>query len=169
MLISPEYRAIQEKLHERADFGNSSGKWAKPVALIANENEFETIGDYGCGKGDLKAALNHSPYVFEYDPAIEGKQVPLPPCDLVVCTDVLEHIEPDCLEEVLDDLKRCTKKFGFFVVSTIPAEKTLPDGRNAHLIQEGMEFWLPKMWERWHVVRVEWLTGDLMIFVVPKK
>jgi hypothetical protein len=29
-----------------------------------------------------------------------------------------------------------------------PALKTLPDGRNAHLIQEPVEWWLPKIMQR---------------------
>jgi hypothetical protein len=70
---------------------------------------------------------------------------------MVCCIDVLEHIEPDLLDNVLDDLKRVTKRIGFFTVSTSPAEKTLPDGRNAHLIQAAPEWWLPKFMERFEL------------------
>jgi hypothetical protein len=59
---------------------------------------------------------------------------------MVACIDVLEHIEPKLLENVLDDLQRVTREIGFFTVSTVLAEKTLADGRNAHLIVEGPEF-----------------------------
>lgn len=41
----------------------------------------------------------------------------------------------------LDDLRRETRKAGFFAIATHPAEKTLPAGRNAHLIQH------PSAWD----------------------
>jgi len=30
-------------------------------------------------------------------------------------------------------------------IDTLPARKTLPDGRNAHLIQESQDWWLSKI------------------------
>ena len=38
---------------------------------------------------------------------------------------------------------------GFFTIHTGKAGKTLSDGRNAHLIQQPAEWWLPKILERW--------------------
>ncbi len=64
----------------------------------------------------------------EYDPAVAGKDLPPEPADLVVCTDVLEHIEPDCLDDVLSDLARLTKKVLLVNISTRPAVKVLADG-----------------------------------------
>ena len=66
----------------------------------------------------------------------------------MVCIDVLEHIEPAYLDNVLDDLQRCTDVIGVFTVACGPAMKILPDGRNAHLIQEPPEWWLPKPMQR---------------------
>src|SRR2546430_16920263 len=42
---------------------------------------------------------------------------------------------------VLDDLRRCVKKIGYFTIHTGAAQKKLADGRNAHLIQEGEMWW----------------------------
>lgn len=169
MLITPEYREANKKLHEdKEDYGTSSGRWSQQVAQIANVSDAQYILDYGCGKGLLKQGLNNSPYVIEYDPGIEGKDAPPEPCDMVVCTDVLEHIEPDCLEDVLDDLKRVTLKVGFFVIDTWPAIKNLPDGRNAHLIQETEEWWLPKIMERFRLVQVNVTKREIILVVRPK-
>jgi hypothetical protein len=41
-----------------------------------------------------------------------------------------------------------------FVIATPPAEKILPDGRNAHLIQEPITWWMPKLEARWVVSQV---------------
>ena len=81
----------------------------------------------------------------EYDPAIVGKDQEPEPADLVVCTDVLEHIEPDYLDEVLLHLRTKVKKRLFFAISLRPAGKTLADGRNAHLIVESAEWWLDRL------------------------
>ena len=49
------------------------------------------------------------------------------------------------LDAVLADLNRVTKRCIFLTVATGPAVKVLDDGRNAHLIQQPMEWWLPKL------------------------
>jgi len=57
-----------------------------------------------------------------------------------VCTDVLEHVEPDRLLFVLEDLARLTKKVGYFVIHLGRArrvcgrEKCPPD-------PEGQQWW----------------------------
>jgi len=71
----------------------------------------------------------YAPSVFrEYVEAISGS-------DLVTCIDILEHIEPELLENVLLELKRLHGRLYFFTIHLGPAGKTLSDGRNAHLIQ----------------------------------
>ena len=58
---------------------------------------------------------------------------------------MLEHIEPDCLDDVLLHLRTKVKKRLFFAISLRPAGKTLADGRNAHLIVESAEWWLERL------------------------
>ncbi len=103
-----------------------------------------------------------------YDPAIEGLDDEPEPADLVVCGDVLEHIEPECLDAVLDDLKRCTVKAIFLTVATRPAKKTLSDGRNAHLIQQPAEWWLPKIMQRWELQAFHATVGEFAVFATVK-
>ena len=61
---------------------------------------------------------------------------------------VLEHIEPDLLDNVLEDLRRVVSGVGVFTVHTGAALKSLLAGRNAHLIQRPVSWWLPKFMER---------------------
>ena len=51
----------------------------------------------------------------------------------MICTDVLEHIEPDCLQAVLGHLRQVSREYTFVNISTRAAVKSLHDGRNAHL------------------------------------
>lgn len=167
MLISQEYLKQQHELHSKGDYGTSSSTWAKMICELANANSFTSILDYGCGQGLLKKSLQGAG-IIEYDPAIEGKDAPPNPCEFVVCTDVLEHIEPECLDNVLDHLQSLTLKMGFFIIATRPAKKILSDGRNAHLIQQSHEWWLPKIFARWKLQAFRDFGGCFMLIVEKK-
>lgn len=163
-MISEGYRKLNAELHQRnVGYGTSGKKWAAAVQNMARALPAITILDYGCGTRTLEQALGFG--ISNYDPAIPGLDAPPEPADLVVCTDVLEHIEPGCLAAVLDDLRRCTLKGGFFTAATRPAKKFLADGRNAHLIIEGHKFWLPQIMERWNLVEYQDLGGEIVMVV----
>lgn len=157
MRITEEYRKEQEKLHENPEYGVASSHYAPMVAGLINKTGVEKILDYGAGKGRLgqslvQQPLTHKVLIDHYEPAVEDWADDPEPSDLVCCIDVLEHIEPECLDNVLDHLQELTKYIGFFTVHTGPAKKTLSDGRNAHLTQEGPEWWLPKIMDRFQLV-----------------
>lgn len=98
------------------------------------------ILDYGCGKSTLQQQLPFK--IQQYDPAVPKYSTLPDPADIVVCTDVLEHIEPDNLGNVLLHIHSLAKKAAFLVIATRPAKKILEDGRNAHLIVKDMVWWL---------------------------
>lgn len=150
---SPEYASLNYSLHqENVDYGIGGEKHASLVIKLKKAIEAESILDYGCGKGLLAKALPFP--IWEYDPAIPGKDAPPRPADLTVCTDVLEHIEPDYLDFTLLDLARCTLKVGFFVITVAEARKQLLDGRNTHLIVKPKEWWTNKLSQFFKVGKV---------------
>lgn len=142
-LISPAYLREQQILHAKPrGYGAKGGKWHVSVRWIADQYSCASVLDYGCGQGGLAAALDGSGLdVREYDPAYPGKQATPIEADLVACTDVLEHIEPDRLASVLNHIRRLAKRAIFLVVALDEANKWLSDGRNAHLIQRPREWW----------------------------
>jgi hypothetical protein len=149
VLISEAYRAEQTALHAKGNYGTASLQYGQIVSAIVEGTGAKTLLDYGCGSmQNLKKVLDCDVMYLGYDPAIPEFSVK-ESCDLVVCIDVLEHIEPELLDNVLDDLLMLTVKWGFFTVHTGPAKKVLSDGRNAHLIQKPAEWWLPKITQRW--------------------
>ena len=165
-LISAEYRALNAKLHtEHLAYGVGGGKHADTVLKLATSIKTHSILDYGCGKGYLAKAISFP--IWEYDPAIPAKSDLPRPANLVVCTDVLEHIEPQLLNHVLADLRRCTKQIGFFVIHTRAAQKVLPDGRNTHLIQQGKAWWKAKLRKFFTVARIFEAGPELYIIVAP--
>lgn len=145
MLITPQYQAQCAALHV-ADPGWGDGaahRDVKRLVQYADDLKTKDVLDYGCGKG-MMAKMWPWP-INEYDPAILGKQQRPAPADFVMCLDVMEHIEPDCLMDVLADLYRVTKKICYMTIALTPAKKHLPDGRNAHLIVEPWEWWKNKL------------------------
>lgn len=150
MHLSEEYKQQLQKLHQDDETWGTSGKpWAYQIIKLARKHECNSILDYGCGKGLLGAqiVLNapNNITVHDYDPGVPRFSKTPEPADMVVSTDVFEHIEPMYLNNVLDHISQLVKKVGFFVIATHPARHHLPDGRNAHLIVEGADFWIPKI------------------------
>jgi 2-polyprenyl-3-methyl-5-hydroxy-6-metoxy-1,4-benzoquinol methylase/uncharacterized Rossmann fold enzyme len=165
-LIGSEYRALNAQLHQQnVAYGVGGKRHAETVQKLADSLKTTAILDYGCGKGYLAKALPFP--IWEYDPAIPSKSESPRPADLVVCTDVLEHVEPERLAFVLDDLKRCVKQMGYFVVHTKAAQKTLPDGRNTHLIQQPRAWWEANLAKFFTVTKVFDRGAELHIMVTP--
>lgn len=147
-LASDYYRKQLKEAHAVRKWGGGGYSWAEAALAYRDKIGAKNILDYGCGRGTFKkkaTELDPDVGVMEYDPGIEGKEAPPKPADLVVCTDVLEHIEPACIDNVLAHIFAVGRKGAFLVICTKPANKILPDGRNAHLIIEGMNYWKLKI------------------------
>ena len=70
------------------------------------------------------------------------------------CSDVLEHVEPEYLDNVLETIRSLTEKVAYFVIATsLDGTKTLPDGRDPHLIVEDGEWWVDRIYEHLPVYR----------------
>lgn len=152
-----EYAKLLRNFHQsEMDFG--SGFYAFLVAQVIRQLEIQSVTDFGAGKCLLKNALisqfgicvDYQPY----DPAFPEYGEPVP-ADLVCCVEVLEHIEPDKLTAVLSTLQQITRHFGLFTVNTAAAKKLLPDGRNSHLIQEPISWWMSQISKYFEV---QWLS-----------
>jgi len=166
-LISDAYRAEQRWMHDNKRYGNSGGKWWPDIVRLVGELGALSWLDYGCGTGELVRKVaeyyrSASPLITysEYDPGVAGKDAPpISTWDLVSCMDTLEHIEPDRLDAVLADLHRLTRRMLFVVISTRPAGKVLPSGRNAHLIIEDSTWWWSRL-QPWFVLMREWQVRE---------
>ena len=173
VLISENYRKMQEELHRNPNYGVASKEYAPLVAQVMQTLKTDELLDYGAGKGRLGTTLHEilkRPLkIHHYDPAIPQWSKPPEPCRLVACIDVLEHIEPELLDNVLDDLKRVTAEVGVFTVHTGSANKVLADGRNAHLIQQPVTWWLLKFLERFELGTFNRMPQGFWVVVERKK
>lgn len=146
--ISKQYLGQQKALHAAPrGYGAKGARWVSTVLTVRDAYQAGSILDYGCGQGSLSRAIQVATGTAcrEYDPAIDGKDAPPGFADLVVCTDVLEHIEPEKLDAVLRHIRGLARKAVFLVVSTRAANKHLDDGRNAHLIIETNDWWMQRV------------------------
>ena len=172
-LISEDYREMQQQLHKNPDYGVASVHYAPLVAQVIEAVNANELLDYGAGKGRLGVTLKQNMKrpltIRHYDPAIPEWSAPAQPCNFVACIDVLEHIEPALLDNVLDDLQRVTAGVGIFTVHTGPAVKFLTDGRNAHLIQKPPAWWLPKFLDRFELASFNRMQMGFWVVVDRKQ
>lgn len=171
MKITEQYRKQQMLLHSMTDYGVAAKVYAPMVSRLIDELGVTELLDYGSGRGTLAAYLkaDHKVKLQFYDPAIPDYAADPVPMQMCVCIDVLEHVEPECLVDVLDDLKRVTQTVGFFTISTRLAEKFLADGRNAHLILESPEWWWEKIVSRFEIQLFQRLRDEGCFFLVYAK
>lgn len=117
--FTPEHVEKQRQLHKDPLYGVGGKKHKEVVLKLSESLKTNSIMDYGCGKGTL---ANHLPFpIWEYDPAIPGKDKVPRPADIVVCFNVLEHVEMEMLDNVLGDLVRCARKCVFAIIETTQA------------------------------------------------
>jgi hypothetical protein len=169
-LISAEYQSQQQHLHETTEYGTMAQHYGPLVSQIIEKLEITHLLDSGCGRkmGLTKTMSVKSKITYQgYDPGAgleELATAPIP-AQMVCCIDVLEHIEPQFLENVLDHLASLTEVVALMSIHTGPAMKTLPDGRNAHLTQEPIEWWLPKLMSRFDIQTLQ-KVGDHSYYAI---
>lgn len=108
------------------------------VSEIIDKLEISHLLDFGCG--DLSLARSLTPerkFKYQaYDPYIEPYTDTPVPAELVTAINALEYSEN--IEETLDELEELVESVLFCVIAY---------GR----IKQPVEWWLPKIWERFNL------------------
>lgn len=166
--ITDSYRRLQIQLHkENPSYGTSGAKHADRILDLAQKLKTKDVLDFGCGRQTLQKSL---PFPIQnYDPCIDGLDSPPRAADIVVCSDVLEHIEPECIDEVLQHLGELTKQVIFLDVATRPAQKVLADGRNAHILQLPVMKWLTMLEPYFELHSLQTYGGGFVMIATPWK
>lgn len=159
-MISDQYQRVLRTIHESTPFGKRA-KFPKHLEQFIQDVKPQSMIDFGCGKGRLVEKIKEvypSIDVRGYDPGnIEFSSPIEKPVDLLMSTDVLEHIEPVYLEETLKFLST-KSRYVYHLIACCPAKLILPDGRNAHLIIEGQDWWRQKFINlNYKIIKEEWL------------
>ena len=120
-----------------------------------------SLVDWGCANGNLLNRVEQDfPSIQElggYDPGNpDYNVVPAGTYDCLVSCDVIEHFEPDQLDQSLKLMQSKFSRAAFLIIACYPAKKRLPDGRNAHLIVENADWWLERVKQQFDQCNITW-------------
>lgn len=151
MRITPEYKTLNQEMHREGKFrGGQTLRHKDAIRDFAKALGAATVLDYGCGPALLSGVMD----VTNYDPCVPKYSSEPDPHDLVVCLDVLEHVEPQCLDAVMGHLRSKATKGAYLCIATRPdSVKTLPDGSNPHRIVKPAGWWEAEVSKRFLVHR----------------
>jgi len=170
-----EYARMQQSMHEdREDYGIVGARRVEIIArmligVYAQLGRRLSMIDYGCGPGRLGDALGKvvcCADLHNYDPFHpRWRDQPEPAVsDVVTCMDVMEHVEEECVENVIDWIADRARYGAVFNICLAPAAKSLPDGRNAHITLKPAEWWQKQVARRFNIAE-QMRTGQNVVFV----
>ncbi len=175
ILFSKDYKKQLQLFHkENPRWGNGPKKRELDIFEFINQNKIKVLLDYGCGKGLIirKRIMKHCysiTKVINYDPGIPEWESDPPTVDYLMCMDVLEHIEPDYLLNVLDHLVSKFNKKALLFISTKKSTEILPDGKNSHLTIMPSDDWIDLLKTKVFVEAVKFNKNKTGITVIIKK
>ena len=151
MILSADGQAaldLHRQAHETRQIFEGWGleHYAGSIGELVARTGARSLLDYGCGKAAAWKAGLAFPGVEAvrlYDPGVQAyAERPEGKFDLVICTDVLEHVPEGDVPAVLDDL------FGYAVKALLVAICCQPDhvgvannGWDAHATVRPMDWW----------------------------
>ena len=160
-----------KKLHkEKGKFQGISLIPLVPTLInITKENNCKTLLDYGCGKAvpymkkkctelgirkPIQELCNLDSFDL-YDPAYpKYNKLYNKKYDIVICTDVMEHIAEQDIDYVLKDILSHSKKTVFLNISCQPALKHFKEGKfkgqNVHVSVFDGHWWSDKIKNIWN-------------------
>lgn len=150
-----------EEIHRNdPTYGSTSLKFIDEVSLMIDCLQPKSILDYGCGKGTLIDDIQKrypSIRCYKYDPSItEYDTIPVAQADMVLNTDVLEHIPVDNIDDVLRNISSITQNV-YFNLHHGRASTVLPNGENAHCTVRSPNWYRKKLMQ--YFDSVELLPG----------
>jgi len=145
-LLIEQYKKIHSQLPYYGD-SSDGGKWHDHVLSIASKFNCKKILDFGCGKGKFVLKLKNNGYeAVGYDPALEEfSTFPSGEFDMVISTDVFEHLEEDTLNEELNQILQKNPNIIYLNIATMEARHILPNGTNCHTLVKNEAWWLDKI------------------------
>jgi hypothetical protein len=136
-------------------FGLSIVQHAKQIGKLVKQHDAHSILDYGSGRGDAYVSphqihLNWGikrAQITLYDPAFRRyAKKPGRVYDAVLCSDVLEHVPEEGVDELMRDLIEHSAKFVWASVCCRPARKSFPGTDiNLHVTVKPFDWWLDRM------------------------
>jgi hypothetical protein len=109
------------------------------IDRLMAEHGCDTLLDYGCGKA---AYWPDHWRVTGYDPAYEPySQRPGGTYDMVICTDVMEHIPESATASTLREIFGYSRRWVYLSISTRTSDKQMPAGGSVHVNVKPRTWW----------------------------
>ena len=152
--LVPEYRKMAGSGSDNFH-GLSILQHASSIGKMVRALRAKTLLDFGCGRADAYRSPHKVWHqwgldrknVTLYDPAF-NRDRDLPPAgrkfDLVVCSDVLEHVPEEEVDAFIDRLFGYARHGVWASVCCRAAKKTFIDGRNLHVCIKSYGWWHEK-------------------------
>lgn len=161
-LLTPEYKQQLQLKHATSPWGGGGWTWIPDVArlIVKHKLRSPSVLEYGSGRRTFARTMEWAmPHVrvYEYDPGVpELDRLPDSDLqfDLVLCTDVMEHVEEQFVVPTLNRLFHYTRHAAIFNIACNPAKSLLPDGRNAHITVKPSAWWRERIERLWPDIEV---------------
>lgn len=151
-----KYKEQYIKLHKGAGRFAGFSLWpvVPDILNLVESGEVKSILDYGAGKGRVWTSGGLRTYVRRkgvevklYEPGLpEWSELLNKRFDLVVCTDVMEHVPEDEIDAVLNNINIRCSKYCLFTIDTRPASKVFPGTKdNVHVTIKSEDWWRDKV------------------------
>ncbi len=170
---------VYDELYSGDKYGKVENKNQSKWLMSKNLSDLHTAVDFGCGRGHVVRALSKmgikttgvdfaeslkdswgddTSFINGDVRTTELDEI----FDLVVCHDVLEHISKEDIDVALSNLEEHTGKYISLAIANHP---DVWNGKELHLIQEGIDWWRKKVEAYWNIVEFEsWCDGRLHLF-----
>jgi SAM-dependent methyltransferase len=140
-----EYR----RLHGEGKFpGRSMLQYVPQIADLVAKYKSKTILDYGCGEGRQWSHERAQNVIgcdipTLYDPGTAAWSArPSGKFDGVICTDVMEHVPEEELQDVVEDIADFAEQWAFISVCCRPSKlMRFQDGTNIHVTIHPFSWW----------------------------
>lgn len=163
MKITEAYRRQREVAYLDPQHGLERVAYAPIVNQMIDRLKVTELLDYWCGKASLARAVKatHEMKIQCYDPAVPGFSGDAVPMQMVACVDVLQDVEPECIDAVLDDLQRVTGVVAFISIRV---------GEEPGLIEKDKGWWLDKIMTRFDLQSLQCTPGGfyMIVFALPQ-
>jgi len=147
-----DYRDLKlyEQIHKQRSYGDTGSVYTDSVKSFIDTTGTTSALDFGSGTGALRTSLRnkYNIDIDEFDPCYDGKRtIPNIQYDLIITTDVLEHLYEDEIENLFEEMLSLQPKFMYHAISTRKAHIHLPDGSNCHKTVKNNQWWKSRIQE----------------------